>query len=162
MIGASLHSIAGLQLKALAGEHLTLGLQVYDADRNWIEHLPAEGEQAETENRLAYVSDWLSLWLVTGQASWHTCQDFTVYLQVVAVTFADVDDFTTRPIRGLVRPSPTVGDTVEPASPAQHPLPAALGRDMYAFYARSLAASQRIAAIDSLLHQPGLWRSEFA
>ncbi len=78
------------------------------------------------------------------------------------MVFADPDDFADRRLDGLVRPAPEPGDQDVPVSPLQYPLPAVLGFDMYVYYARALPASQRITAIDSLVSQPGLWRTEFA
>ena len=112
--------------------------------------------------QLRYVSDWLHLWLLTGDAAESTCGDFTIYLQAIALLFADPSDvFLDREIEALVPPVDASDELQLSVKSASYNIPSALSPMMYRYCAQSLPLDRRAMLAGQFLRAPGLYRTQF-
>ncbi|MEO7893728.1 MAG: hypothetical protein ABIR57_05905 [Aeromicrobium sp.] len=111
---------------------------------------------------LRYVTDWLHLWQLVGHAAEATCRDFSIYMQVVAIVFADPSDVMgNRPIEGLIPPVPAASNDRVSVRSARYLLPSALTQQMFTYCSQPLSGERRKQLTTSFLQEPFSCRTKF-
>lgn len=124
-----------------------------------------------TANDLRYISDELHLWLLTGGAHFNTTDDYTLYMQTVAIVFAEFVDtpgsFQGQVARKALFPPPFVPSEEHPEredgqyiSAASYAIPLAISPEFYHFTA-ALDGVTRVALIARFLSDPATHRVQF-
>ncbi|MDB5160217.1 MAG: hypothetical protein JWO99_480 [Candidatus Saccharibacteria bacterium] len=131
----------------------------------------ASKSAGDKANDLRYISDELHLWLLTGGAHVNTMNDYTLYMQTVAIVFAEFVDmpgsFQGRVAREALFPPPFVPSEEHPEredeqyiSAASYAIPLAISPEFYRFTA-TLDRATRVALIVPFLSDPATHRVQF-
>lgn len=116
---------------------------------------------------LEYASDWLHLWLLSGNAIDATMNQASRYFQIVSFVFADASElFRTRQLRGLLPGTTTGGDRDAIASvrTTSYSVPASLTIQMYEYSSWQLLhrpAHQRHSLMELFVASPEAYRLDF-
>lgn len=143
-----------------------LQLEMFVADDSELEQLGLPNRVTPLLDNLEYVSDWLHLWLLSGQAIDATLGQASRYFQMASFVLADpVELQRVRHLRGLLPEPPTGGtDTIATIRTRTYPVPASLTIEMYdscAWHVLHHPAQLRRTLMELFVQSPAIYRFDF-